>query len=54
MVSDAVSSCALFEFVELAPGDDSSVRGSVNDSIRIHNLKSPLICMLNDSASRRV
>ena len=37
MVSDAVSSCALFEFVELAPGDDSSFRGSVNDSIRIHN-----------------
>ena len=37
MVSDAVSSCALFEFVEFAPGDGSSVWGSVNDSIRIHN-----------------
>ena len=36
MVSDAVSSCALFEFIELAPGDDSSVRGNVNNSIRIH------------------
>ena len=54
MVSDAVSSCALFEFVEFAPGDDSSVRGSVNDSIRIHSTNSPKICMLNDSASARV
>ena len=37
MVSDAVSSCALFELVKLTLCDGGSIRGGVNDSIRIHN-----------------
>ena len=37
MVSYAVDGCALFELVKLTLCDGGSVRGSVNDSIRIHN-----------------
>ena len=36
MVSDAVSSCALFELVKLTLGDGGSIWGGVDDIVGVH------------------